>query len=138
MPLNDLYAKNNPNRKIFYLLGFNETPKFLYRREPTLPHIPTKIDDPIFVDLREKRKTHFPFFFSPSVLCFLIFPLLLSFLSFFLSYLPTYPTEFYLFIYFNFGYMAHIIPCVHILFGSVSSPKQFIYFQFNLFEMNLA
>ena len=32
-----------------------------------------------------------------------------------------------------FGYMAHIMPCVHHSFGSVFAPKQFISFQFNLF-----
>ena len=34
--------------------------------------------------------------------------------------------------------MAHIASCVHLLFGSMSTPKQFIYFQFNLFLNELS
>ena len=34
--------------------------------------------------------------------------------------------------------MAHIAPYVHILFGSMSTPKQFISFQFNLFLNELS
>ena len=102
-------------------------------RGPPLPLAPTKTQGPISIDLREKVELLSLNFFSPSVsrtlpvFCpknvalFEFSPYLIHFFSFL-----------------KFGYMAHIAPCVNLLFGFVSSMKQFSSFQFNLFKMNLA
>ena len=104
---------------------------YLLMRGLTLPLARTKTDGPISKDLREKveflstlsslslSRTHC--LSSPKMALFSLFDY-----SFFLSL-------FYFLFYFKFGCMAHIAQCVHHSFGSVSAPKQFISFQFNLF-----
>ena len=131
---------NNPSRKIPYLVEFDETPRFWYHvelsmRGPTLPFSPTKTYDPISVDLRKKRKKSSFFslslslsslFSRPSYPSLPSFPFFISLFFFFLSF-------FFPLFFKKFGSMAPIAPCVHLSFGYVSTPKQFIYFQFNLF-----
>ena len=84
--------------------------------------------DPISVDLSEKLEilslefsfsSHAPY---PSPPFFFYFPFSIFIFFFILFYFL-----------FKFGYMAHTAPCVHLSFEYVSAPKQFIYFQFNLF-----
>ena len=80
-------------------------------RGPTLPSTPMKTYSPISINLRDKLEV-------------------LSLEILFHSPLtPTLCLDFpFSFSFFKFGYMAHIAPCVHLLFGSVFTSKQFISF----------
>ena len=106
-------------------------------RGPTLPFAPTKTCGPISINIRDKLVL---------LSLKLIFSLLsrtlsvLSFFFFFFTFLVFLFILFFLFFFFfyKFGYMVHIAPCVHLLFGSMSTPKQFISFQFNLFLNELS
>ena len=80
-------------------------------RGPTLPSTPMKTYGPISINLRDKQEVLSLeiLFHSPLTLTLCLdFPFSFSF--------------------FKFGYMAHIAPCVYLLFGSVFTSKQFISF----------
>ena len=103
-------------------MEFDETPRFWYprvllMRGPIFPFAPTKTYDPISVDLREnqrKEKKSWLFTLSFSHLPLPFFPFIVfDFVVVFLFYFDTWRN-------------------VDLSFGSVSTPKKFISFQFNL------
>ena len=105
-------------------------------RGSTLSFAPTKTDGPISVDLRDNVEflslplSSLSLSRSLSLPHCQFCPKNCPFPSFCLTFLISF---FFPFFSFKFGYIAYIVPCVHLSFGFVSTLKQFISFQFNLF-----